>query len=138
MAQFNINFEVLKHNILKLGKIFDLDSIKTDEYELVILTNSDGLVKDQLDTVDSNILSKEASNYTRPLIEMILEETDDGYEIKTGVIDVEVQNTVTIKGLLMVKKSSQDILACCLNMDTINISDSFSISPQDNLWVLGE
>lgn len=133
MAQMNISFTVPKHNILKLGKIFDLDTIETDEYELVVLSDITGLNKNNLDTVDSNIANKEASNYTRVLIEMTLEETVKGYAIGTNAIEVMVNDITTVKGLLMVKRSSQDILACCLNMTSVVVDESFTVSSQSKL-----
>lgn len=136
MAQMNISFAVSKHNILKLGKIFDLDTIENDEYELVVLSDISGLNKDNLDTVDSNIANKEASNYTRALIEMTLEETDKGYAISTNAFEVMVNDITTVKGLLMVKRSSQDILACCLTMASVVVDESFTVSSQSKLMVI--
>lgn len=135
MAQMNITFEVMKHNILKLGKVFDLDTIETDDYELVILTESNGLNKDNLDKVDDIILGKEASNYARPLVEMIFDEVNKGYEVSTGAVEVIVNDITTVGGLLLVKKSSQDILAFWFSNGDIVIGESFTISPQDKLWV---
>lgn len=136
MAQFNIQFKIPKHNIKKLGKVFDLDTIGTDNYELVVLKDSEGLNPNQLDTVDSTILNKEADNYTRPNVEMNISETNEGYDITTGTINVEAEGVISVGALLIVKHSSQDILACYLSTTSIDIVDSFNLGSQDILMGL--
>jgi len=140
MVQFNVNFEVPKHNLKKLNKVFDLDTLGTDEYEVMILSNIAGLNKDNLDKVDSNILSKEANNYERPLIQLSLTNLASGYQIEGNVFTVYIDNNVSIPvvGMLIVKKDTNDILACCLTMNQISLIDEFSLSPQAPLWVIGD
>ena len=129
MAQMIIDFEVPEHNILKLGKVFDLDTIDTDQYELIVLTDISGLNKDLLNIVDSTITSKEATTYTRPLVELTLVH-DDGYKVTASAIEIILNDVTNIKGLLIVKKSSQDILASCLSMSNVVVAESFTVSPQ--------
>lgn len=131
MAQFNTEFKIPKHNIKKLGKVFDLDTIESDNYELIVLKNSEGLIVNQLSTVNSAILSKEADNYTRANVEMSISENSKGYDITPEIINVEATGIVTIAALLIVKKSSQDIFACYVSNKSMNIVGSFNLSSQD-------
>lgn len=141
MAQFDINFEIPKKCIKKLNTVYNLDTITNDEYELIILSDVSTLIKDNLDkATDSNIISKEATGYERPLVPMTLTELVAGYQIGTNIINIDIDDgsSVHINGFLIVKRNTQDILASCLSMNSITLDDSFNITPESSLWVIGE
>ena len=139
MVQIDVNFEIPKTVIKKLNIVFNLDTITTDEYELVVLADVSGLIKDNLNKFDSTLTSKESTNYSRPSVQMTISESVTGYNIGYTSINVAVAGGVCkVGGFLIIKKSSKDILAACLTLNSVNLNETFNIFPETSLYVFGE
>ena len=130
-----------KMTIKKLGKVFDLDTINLDSYQLIILADTSDLVLNNLDKFDSSLASRESDNtkYTRPTVALQLTEIPEGYQIEVSGANVTVQlSQATIEGLLLVKTDTMDILAAALNAETVTITSSASFVFETPIWIIGE
>lgn len=134
MTQININFKIPKKFILKLDTIFNLNTLGTDTYKLIVLNDTTGLVLTDLDVVNSTILTKESSNYTRPTVELNLTESDGGYNIESEIIEVTSSGLVSCKAFIIYKdNTAKDILCAHFSDSSIDVNDSFYLSPQNSL-----
>lgn len=136
MVDFNFNFGRPKRNILKLGKVFDLSNIATDEYEMIILASIDGLTIDDLDNF-STLTSKESdpSQYTKPNVPLQLNETTTGYQINVSGNSIAIPiSNATVAGLLIVKSDTGDILAADFEETPIIMTKELTVTFQEALW----
>lgn len=109
-----------KNVFLKQGKIFDLDTIDTDQYQLILLSSTTNLTLDGLDKFDASLASYESdpANYTKPTVALQLNETTDGYQINVVGNSITVNLvSATVQGALLVKTSTMDILGAALYAD---------------------
>lgn len=136
MVQVNINFNTPYKVLKKINSIFNLDTLHTDEYELICINNISDLDGNSLDIFDSSLVNKESINYTRPSVNLTVQDTYNGYLINSSEIEVLVSGTSSIAGLIIVKKSTQDILAYSFNFDNFNAYDNFNVSSFDKLCEL--
>ncbi len=134
MTQININFKIPKKFIKKINSIFNLDTLNSDTYKLIVLENTDSLILNDLDVINSTILAKESSNYTKPTVELELTESNFGYDIESEIIEVTANGVVSCKGFIIYKDNiAKDILCAWFNDSSIDLNDSFYVSPQNSL-----
>lgn len=133
------DFNGPKRNILKLGKAFDLETIALDDYQMIILATTSGLVLNDLDKFDASMAAYESNpaTYTRPNVPLQVTETITGYQIDIAGNNVTIPiEEATIQGLLIINAETLDILAADLYSDPITIVSDLNITYTKPLWVL--
>jgi hypothetical protein len=138
---FEYQFDVPKHNILKLGKEFDLDTLSTDNYQIIILSNVTGLTVDDLDLFDTALQAHESNplNYDRTNVTLQLNESATGYEISVSGSSVTIPiSSATISGFLIINEDTTDVLSACLDTSTISLTDDYTIVFGSPIWTIGE
>lgn len=141
MVEMDFTFLVPKHNTLKLGKIFDLEALATDTYQLRILSSVTGLVLNNLDKFDTAMEAHESNpaNYSRTTVGLQLIETEKGYQIgvsgNTATIPIV---DATIAGLVIIKEDTKDILCADLTPTVTNQTEDLTLLFKSALWEIGE
>lgn len=135
-------FKIPKPNILKLGKDFDLATLATDTYKVILLADITGLVIDDLTTFTGDITNKECDpvlDYTPTAIDLELNETTTGYQINVTGASVTVPIIgATINGILIIEDTSKSILCASLEGDNLGLSDDLTLVFTSALWDIGE
>lgn len=128
-------------NILKLGKAFDLETMPTDQYQIILLSNTTGLTLENLDKFDTEMEARESdpANYTRTNIGLQVTRILKGYQIdvvgNNALIPV---TTATIAGILIINEDTNDILCADLSFDTITINSDLNLLFSTPIWVIGK
>lgn len=141
MVEIDYTFKVPKHNTLKLGKIFDLDTISTDTYKIILLSSVTGLVLNNLDKFDASMEAFESNpaNYERTTVGLQLTETTNGYRIEVAGATATIPIVdATIAGILIIKESTGDILCADLNPVLTNQTSDMTLLFKSALWEIGE
>lgn len=125
-------FRGMKHNILKLGKVFDLDTLSTDTYQIVLLENVAGLDINDLDVFDSTMEYRESDNYTRTTVPLELTATATGYLISVPGSSIQIPietggSGADIQGMLIIKEDTGDILSACLDASALTVTSELTI-----------
>lgn len=140
-------FDVPKHNTLKLGKILDLETLDTDTYKAILLSTVSGLVLNDLDIFDASMQAHEVNtaNYERTTVGLQLTETTKGYQVAVigSTLTIPISNA-TVQGVLIIKESTGDILAACLDVtptiDTseLELTEDLTILFKAPIWEIGQ
>jgi len=137
MTMFDWKIKAPKHNIKKLGKIFDLDTLNTDTYLVILLASTSTLTMEAMDKFDETLEAYESDPelYTRTPVPLQLNETPTGYQINIAGNSVVIPlEEATVEGVLIVKEDTMDILAAALNLSGITINQDLTITQTKPVW----
>lgn len=135
-------FQVPKGNILKLGKDFDLATVATDTYKVILLASITGLSINTLTTFTGDITNLECdpvSDYTPTSIGLEVNETTTGYQISVTGASVTIPIVgATVNGILIIEDTSKSILCASLEGDNLGLTDDLTLVFTSALWNIGE